>query len=228
MPAPKRTPALFRKVVEDYVLTGNLAEVARRNDLQANTPVQWRKRYPADWADTEHELVAAMTAETKARVQRNLNKALVRIEERLEHGDVVALKGGRTIAVPVRARDLSLIFSQLFDKLRLIEGKATKITQGETKVSQLLNEFKAMGQAYRTGTVLEGISSAVHTEGEEGGSLKGAGEGQKPQPQNSPNPPSPGTAPAPMPHLLQYKATPSPLKGRVKQKIEDYKDSATE
>ena len=221
MPAPK-VPAILRECVADWLETGNLSEVCRRHNLVNSTLARWVKR--PIWAELESELTANLRAETKATYHRSLSKTLAQIEQRLEHGDVVALKGGQLVTIPVRARDLTLLANMLFDKLRLIEGKATKITQGETKVAQLLSEFKQMGQAYRTGTVLDGTSTEVRQEEDGQGSLPDPVEGQI---QSSPkvrNPPSPATPTPPMPLLLQnHKPIPNPPKGRVKAKIEDYK-----
>ena len=158
MPASQRTPRKFRQVVMDFVETGNKTRVAERHNLTPTAIRKWQERWPDEWHQIELETLAAISSETLANFRQVIHKGTTEALDRLDKGEVIGIDSeGNAITQRVRAKDAFIIAATAFDKVRLIEGKATRIIGDSSKVALLMEQFRAMGESYRTGRVIEAL-----------------------------------------------------------------------
>lgn len=156
MPAPLirhgTKPPILYEAVKLYLECGNYREVGRTLKVDEGAVRRWAQR--PEWADIHGELSQAISEEQKAGFRAMIAKGTSKALERLERGDEVVLKGGETVSVPVRARDAAVIASIAMDKLRLLEGRPTRITGS---VQALVDLRQQLGREAR-GATLEGES----------------------------------------------------------------------
>ena len=155
MPAPIAVERR-KDILRDWLMDGNAVRVAAQHGIHPTAITQWQKR---PWfEETVAELHAQIEEVTKAKARRIVERAQDAVLERLEHGDQMALKGGQTVSVPVRAKDAAIIGSLWLDKLRIMTGKPSRITL-DASVASILDTFRAASKAYeaeQAGQVVEG------------------------------------------------------------------------
>lgn len=135
-------------LAQDYFLTGNLAESARK--MRVRYPVALRTLHEGwfqeELATLEHQLKIGQ----KARLDKLLGKTIDQLEERLEHGDEVMTKEG-IATIAVKARDLAAIAAILTERREKLDD-ATKPAGGATKgkLESLADKMRAIAAASAT------------------------------------------------------------------------------
>jgi len=152
MPAALWTPELIRKAVSEYLDCGNYAEVGRRMNIDGSTILKWSTR--PEWAETQQILEAELDATYKARLRKAVGSGLDRMLERIEGGDVRLTKEGQLVDVPVTLRDLALASGLALDKLRLLDGKPSRLTATASLALQA-DQYREIGRTVATGQDLE-------------------------------------------------------------------------
>jgi len=106
-----------------YAVTGDLSKTAEITQIPRWTLSKWRKQ---GWF---HDLLREVWDENNEKVDALftdiIQKSLVQIQDRLEHGDVKVTKNGQVVRVPVSAKDLSLVSAINVDKRQLLRGLPT-------------------------------------------------------------------------------------------------------
>ena len=74
--------------------------------------------------------------------------------ERIEGGDVRLTKEGQLVDVPVTLRDLALASGLALDKLRLLDGKPSRLTATASLALQA-DQYREIGRTVATGQDLE-------------------------------------------------------------------------
>jgi len=129
-----------------YLEFGNAHEVARRLGCTEGAVRHWRAT--GWWAELEEAQLEVIGSEARSLLRQRFFEAWRQLGERLEVGDPVE-RGGSTAFVPVRAKDLAVIGSLALDKLRILEGKPTKIVADSGALLTLMQRFKEVAQQYQ-------------------------------------------------------------------------------
>ena len=109
-----------------YVITGNVAEIARKMNLPDKTLYGWLK---SDWWPRFYDEAKRQHAELiEARLSDVVEKATNQLIDRIEHGDEVVARDGTIVTVKVSARDLNTIIRDSVDKIRLLQNKPGRLT----------------------------------------------------------------------------------------------------
>lgn len=142
------TARQVQELAQDYFLTGNLAETARRH--KCRYPVALRASKEALF---EEELVALERAHKmgqKADLDKKLAKVLAKLDDRLEYGDEVVTKDG-IVNVAVKARDLAAIAAILTERREKLD-EATRPAAGapKGKLETLADQLRAKAAASAT------------------------------------------------------------------------------
>lgn len=153
MPGRRRSEALKRSAIREYLDCGTGRETAKRLGLHESTISYWRKE--TWWPEIQAEVLADLDDVSKAKYRRLVNAGQDVALERLAVGDPHVLGDGQVVLAPVTARNAMLVAAVAYDKLRLAEGRPSRIVQDSTRINALVQEFAAMGQAYRKGQVIE-------------------------------------------------------------------------
>lgn len=126
-----------------FAATGSITKTAALCKVPAGTVRRWKDE---DWWDEISQRIRREENEsTDKKFSTIVDKALSKIEERIENGDYVYdIKKGVAVPVPVGARDLAIVTGTLFDKRQLLRGEATKISKNvntEEHLNQLAERF---------------------------------------------------------------------------------------
>lgn len=127
------------KRIEAATLYAAIGNIKRTADL-AKVPYATLQR----WVDEEWFLQILQRVkreenfETDRKFTSIVDKALAKLEERIEEGDYIYdIKRGMAVAVPMSGRDLSIVTGTLFDKRQLLRGEATQIKSAATNEEHL-------------------------------------------------------------------------------------------
>lgn len=137
---------------QDYFLSGNLAESARK--LHVRYPVALRTSkenwFLEELASLEHQ----SKIRQKADLDRKLSKVLGRLDERLEYGDEVVTKDG-IVHVAVKARDLAAIAAILTERReKLDEATRPAVGTPKGKLETLADQLRAKAAAGASNAVI--------------------------------------------------------------------------
>lgn len=147
----KLTRAELRQAVAVWLGTGVQAEVARQ--LHVTESGIHRARQRPEWAELEDELRAEVEAEQRAKARTLALSAMAKAQERLDEGDVYVTKAGIPVSVPVKARDCGIIAGIALDRLRVMEGRPTKIVASLEGLQALKGQFEAIARANAQRTI---------------------------------------------------------------------------
>jgi hypothetical protein len=147
------------QVAATYVMLGNLSEVALATGISYNTIKVWR--YQQWFKDLVLEIRDEDVAQLDANLQRVIKKALVGLEDRLDHGDYqYDPKTGKPIRIPVKAHIALKATSELLtkqDKLRARPEKAELEKTIDDRLAKLAAEFQRFAKARDVTPVVEAI-----------------------------------------------------------------------
>lgn len=143
------------EIAATYLSTGSIARTSELTSVPLTTIHTWSKT--EWWHAVLDRLRTEYKAELEARVSSALFKALDQIDERLNNGDVSVTKDGSVVRHPIRARDLSILTSILFDKRQIIRHEPTSITASDSRLQSLADKLqqltpKLVGQTIDAGT----------------------------------------------------------------------------
>jgi hypothetical protein len=154
-----------RQIVADWLDCGNYNEVARRHNLTEGA-IRRQRKDSSWWPEIEEELLQGISDSARIRLSARANYAIDLIGERLREGDPYVLKDGTVRYAPVRTRDLVLTLGIMFDKLRLLEGKPTKLTAA-LNLNDLADQFRDIAKGRSNVVSVQGPGGA--SEGSEAG-----------------------------------------------------------
>jgi len=102
---------------------GNPRRAAQKLGVHYRTVLDWTR---TDWwAEIEAKLHEEASGKLQAKFHAVMNKALDRLDERLEKGDPYMTKGGELKYRPVNAKDTAIIISITYDRRALLKGDPT-------------------------------------------------------------------------------------------------------
>jgi hypothetical protein len=132
-----------------YAAMGNYRRVAELSKIPEHTIIRWS--HEDWWLQTLQKVRREENIQTDKKFSTIVDKALTKLEERIEKGDYVYdIKRGCAMPVPVSARDLTIVTGTLFDKRQLLRGEATRISQAGTSedhLKKLADQFAAYVKA---------------------------------------------------------------------------------
>lgn len=131
------------KAVSLYLVKATLQEVAKELKIPYQTISNWKLHSPW-WDEAFSKLKKERQHELEVLLSNSIHKAIEEINDRFKYGDhKLDTKSGDLVRVPLNAKDLSLIFSTLYDKRALIRGEATSIrSESVATLSSLSDKFK--------------------------------------------------------------------------------------
>lgn len=164
----KLEAATVYAVVRNWEKTADLVKIDVKS-LQKMAQNAW-------WDEIVIKVIKGKNDELDAKITQTLDKALDLIQDRLDHGEEhYNTKTGSTYRLPVKARDVAVITSVLFDKRQLIRGEPTSRTENlstEQKLAILKENFEKLAKSKGINTNSEIIEGEAHE------SSEGEGEGQ--------------------------------------------------
>jgi hypothetical protein len=126
-----------------YVATGNYNRTSKLTKIPEKTIRRWALE--DWWMQTIQRVRREESAVTDKKFSTIVDKALDKLQERIEGGDYVYdIRKGVAVPVPMSGRDLAIVTGTIFDKRQLLRGEATKITAGSTSeehLKKLASEF---------------------------------------------------------------------------------------
>lgn len=151
MPAP--IPVQRRNlIITEYLLDGDYRRVAARNGITEACIRRWETK---PWYEqVRSELQAQISTETKYNTAGLIRKTQQQLHDRLDNGDPIVLKGGLTVFAPVRALDLMRIGTAWHDRLRIMEGKPTKLN-GNITLHAVMGQFQQLAGQYQNSPAVQ-------------------------------------------------------------------------
>lgn len=133
-----------RGAVTAFLITGSFKKASEATGIDRRTIGVWAK---SDWwLGLEDEITELLGKRLTAKMRGVAIKAYEQLDDRLENGDIQAYRDDH-FRLPINAKDLSLIGNVASDKVRLGEGKATRISQS-TDLQTMALQFEAIADKY--------------------------------------------------------------------------------
>ena len=121
-----------------HAATGSVVRAAALSKVPEATIRKWKEE--DWWLQVQQRIRREENEETDRKFSRVVEKALGKIEERIDSGDYIYdIKRGIAVQVPTSARDLAIVAGTLFDKRQLLRGEATKINKSVDTTDYLQN-----------------------------------------------------------------------------------------
>lgn len=144
-----------------WLTTGSLSQAAKLlgEDLKKEVP----RRTLSDWYRSSwwHPLCEYVAQHEEAKIRANFRKSVnlasTELHDRIKNGDYhYDGRTGETIRVPVKAKDLAVILSMNYDKLRVSEGRPTNNgnENTSTRMDKFLKEFEEIANRAKTKDVV--------------------------------------------------------------------------
>ena len=157
------------KAVILYRLLGSLAMVSAQMGLAYDTLKLWKRS--EWWTDKEEEIRRASRSELSGNLRKIVDKAILAVEDRLEHGDYFYdQKTGEIKRKPVGAHVANAILGGSFDRAMALEklmNSEAKTVDTEAIQDRLLKLAEDFERFARSKTI-QGEYSALHDKREEG------------------------------------------------------------
>lgn len=130
------------EAVRLYAETGSLAAVSRRLGIAI---YQLQKLQRTEWWQSELSALRRETLALKnAKLEQLHGMALEQLEDRLQHGDYVAV-GKHMVRVKLTAKDLARVSETVFKQRQLLLGEPTEI-RANKQLEALRDKLRALGQ----------------------------------------------------------------------------------
>ena len=163
-------------VITSISILGNIREVAKQTKVPFETILQWRKQ---PWYEQlAAEIKQTRREETGSKLDRIVQRAIEKVEDRLENGDfVLNNKTGQIVRKPVGLKDASTVLKDVLDKqikLETLQIEEKTIQQSVPDILKTLaaefakfnkNQAKQHAQTIDYTEVI-GVSDAIHDERE--------------------------------------------------------------
>lgn len=158
-----------------WLLTGNLAEVARSLNIPYETVKTWR--YSKWWSETSEEIKAEGRLGLSAKLRKIAEKALDETLDRLENGDVRISPTGDKELIPVSAAVAAKITTDFLAKSQELDRvqDSTSLQTVNDRLKSLADNFEKFSRKVRRIEVedavqIEGPSEVLVCEGTESSS----------------------------------------------------------
>jgi hypothetical protein len=119
------------------------------------------------WVEIQKRVYVEQNENLSSRINEVLDKSLIEIKDRLEHGDMFFdRKTGEFRRKPVETKTLAILFDNLTTKRQLVRGEPTSISAKigvEDRLEQLKESFEkfAKSRLIENGTVIEENGHAI-------------------------------------------------------------------
>lgn len=142
-----------------YAMSGSMAEVSRRTGISESTLSGWR--HSDWWPQLVEEVRSQKNVEIDAGFTRVIEKAISAVEDRLDNGDVVIVKG-EELRVPVKARDAAIVAGIAFDKREQLRNPQTRPSEEDEweRLDRLADRLVTLQRTVRQ-RVLEGEATLI-------------------------------------------------------------------
>jgi hypothetical protein len=143
------------KVVEEWLVFGNLKQVATRNEIDYSTIKRWKTQ--PWWKEFEDELLAQRRIGTQNRIGAIVDVGLEVVQDRLENGEFFVTKQGEVARRPVGLRDASAAVNGLMQRQSILEKQTaargnTEATKSiEQQLAFLADEFAKFNNRSKAG-----------------------------------------------------------------------------
>lgn len=129
-----------------YAATGDLSKSAELAEIPKSTLQKWRTE---PWFQAlMHEVWEENNERIDAKFSEIIEKSLDQVVDRLENGDVKVLKDGKTVRVPISARDLSLVSAINVDKRQLLRGLPTSRSESLGASSVTVSRLEKLAETF--------------------------------------------------------------------------------
>ena len=131
-----------RRVITEYVVSGNAVRVAESCNIPRQTIDAW---VSSGWGvDLISTIRHAKQDELSAGYTNIITRAMESVNKRLSTGDYAGLdKDGETPYKPVSARDSIMIAAISTDKMRLLNNQSTSITVTDNALINISKQLEA-------------------------------------------------------------------------------------
>ncbi len=133
----------MKAAIAQCVVNGSIKMGAKAAGVPRPTLMGWKREQPDFWERAVAEAWETQSDSAKAVYAEAVNSGMDGLIERINLGDAVIGKDGTISRVPVTARNLATIVAICQDKLLLLQGKPTSISQRQsTTTIDKLEELK--------------------------------------------------------------------------------------
>ena len=147
--ASKYSPASKQRAAVAVVAHGTSKAASQVTGIPASTIRDWRNNDP-NFAELLQDAQTEFSEQLQAQLTQIIDLAHANVLDRLRHGDEqVNARTGERVRVPVRGKDCAIIGAVAIDKLRIIQGQPTRITEAGPNLQELRDHFEAIGQEGR-------------------------------------------------------------------------------
>lgn len=163
------------KVVQHYMLNGNLKLASEVFNISYDTLSSWKKS--EWWGQLVEELRASAKAKRGTKLSSIIDTSLELIQDRLENGDwIYDNKTGKPVRRPVSLRDVTQVTNNLIEKQLKMEEMADRLDTNKNTVQETLailaKEFQKLNRNKQNKEAIDvnfkELDNAVHEEREEG------------------------------------------------------------
>jgi hypothetical protein len=132
-----------------YCVYGDFDKVSELMTIPANTLRVWHNE--PWWVEIQRQVYVEQNENLSSRINAVLDKSLVEIADRLEHGDYYFSKeAGVYKRKPVDTKTLALLFDNLTTKRQLVRGEPTSISAKigvEDRLNKLADAFEKFAKS---------------------------------------------------------------------------------
>lgn len=131
-----------------YAVYGDLEEVSKLTSI----PVQQLRLWKQEpwWIEIIKQVYVEQNENLSSRISSTLDKALIQLNDRLEHGDVYITKTGQEVRRPIDAKVLTNMFDSLVHRRQVVRGEPTSISANigiEDRLDNLAKAFTRFAAA---------------------------------------------------------------------------------
>lgn len=138
------------RVAEIWLCVGCLRETARQSGVDYSTIQSWIRNSPEKWASAIEAVRPSLELHERALLSAAQRRAWHEVLERLDNGDEKVLSNGSKVRTKVTARDAAMIGAMAGDRLRLADGRPTRITASFNAAQGLRERFIEVAGQYQT------------------------------------------------------------------------------
>jgi hypothetical protein len=143
-PTPTEEEVCNLEAVREYVRIGTLSGVSRKLGIPLRNLNQWSRT--AWWQDEVVLLRREQAAQLDALLTNLHGRTVEELIDRVENGDLVRTKTGKTVRAPLKARDVAAIAHIVFTERQLLRNEPTAIQGDTSKVQTLAEKLRLLGK----------------------------------------------------------------------------------
>lgn len=142
------------KAIAAFAATGSAVEVEKLTGVPAGTVNYW-KTLPW-WFEEMEKLRKAEDEELVSQHTKIIKTTLLKLEERIERGDIVIDKLGQERAIPIKARDLGSIVNSIGQRREKLREGQSEHTSKAVTVAERLKHLEDQFTKFVTSKVVDG------------------------------------------------------------------------